>query len=141
MTPDQELRAAARHLEDHPGERWHPSLAAVFRAEADAWERAAKDSAPVDLPRGTALAVAREVLAGSLPVLREEDLRIDVYRDGAPWHSSALPGFHGCAVRVTHLPTGLVVTKENRSGLQAKAEALEELRSKVRAATVHGQAM
>jgi hypothetical protein len=97
-------------------------LAALFRVEAKAWELEGPDAALADLPDGSPLLIAREVLAGSLPVLREEDLRIDEYR-GAGW-----------AVRITHIPTGFVVTRKGRSGSQAKAEALEELRSKVAAA-------
>jgi hypothetical protein len=57
----------------------------------------------------------------SLPVIPETDLKIDVFRrDGLT---------AGSTVRVTHLPTGIVVTADSEtSQLPSKAEALEKLR-------------
>lgn len=62
----------------------------------------------------------------ALPELREEELRIEVRHPAVPEAAGAM-----CAAQITHLPTGITVTKESRSGLQAKADALEELRSRV----------
>ncbi len=62
--------------------------------------------------------------------IRPEDLRIDVFRSAGAGGQNVQK--NSTAVRITHLPTGIVVTCQNeRSQLQNKESALRVLRGKL----------
>lgn len=74
--------------------------------------------------------VIPEIEEEEVPIIKDEDIRIDVYRSSGPGGQSV--NTTDSAVRITHLATGIVVACQNeRSQFQNKENAFKILQTKI----------
>ncbi len=76
---------------------------------------------PNQAAQATRMPSSQSLNVTGISVMNEKDLRIDVYRPGRE-------GWGSCYMRITHMPTGIVVSGEGISQIRLREKLLNELR-------------